>query len=81
LIRDIVPELEINDRLLVMIVLSNLQTFVAINDNPSPVLSDEQRFRTHARTLMKIRAALHALDSDLADVFDRDGQVPPGTPL
>lgn len=75
LIQSVIPELAINERLLATMIVERLKTFVILAKAPGPYLTPEERYRKHIEALMRIRPALQALDSELADVFDRDGGV------
>jgi hypothetical protein len=76
LIRSVIPELAINERLLATVIVETLLTFVIVTKAPGPDLSPTTKYQRHIDVLMRIRQALRALDSQLADVFDRDGGVP-----
>jgi uncharacterized coiled-coil protein SlyX len=69
--------LSLDDRLRYLDIIAALNTFVNINDRPSPILGRVQRLERQRDVLMKLHSRLRAFDADLARVYARDSQTSP----
>ena len=76
-VRESVRDLAVHDRVLYLLIVSTLSTFVNVTINQSPFLSRGERLQAHRRALMRLHAYLGPFDTQLAQVFARDSATTP----
>jgi hypothetical protein len=74
-VRELVRDLEIDDRLLYVTIIGRLNTFVTIHKRPAEHLNRATRLQNQHDALRKLQTFLAPFDSDLAAVYDRDGGI------
>jgi hypothetical protein len=76
-IRESVHDLGVEDRVMYLLIVSTLSTFVNVSTNPSPVLTRDERLRNQREALMRLHNYLTPFDSQLAQVYARDSGTTP----
>jgi hypothetical protein len=65
-------DLAVNDRLMYLLIVNRLRTFLNISVHPSPILNRVERLQNQRRALMELHQYLWPFDQQLAQVFARD---------
>ena len=64
--------LAVHDKVMYLLIVSTLSTFVNISTNPSPILTRDERLRNQRNALTRLHGYLEPFDTQLAEVYARD---------
>jgi hypothetical protein len=79
-VRESGRDLSVDDKVMYLLIVSTLSTFVNISTNPSPILTRGDRLQNQRFALMRLHTYLGAFDSELAQVYARDSGTEPPEP-
>jgi hypothetical protein len=78
-VRESLPDLGMDDRLVYVAIMGTLSTFVNTSTQESPALTRVERLGAQRQPLMNIHTYLRVFDPQLADVYARDSKTTPTT--
>ena len=79
-VRESARDLSVHDKVMYLLIVSTLSTFVNLSTNPSPILTRADRLRNQRHALMRLHEYLGPFDEQLGQVYARDSGTTPPAP-